>query len=106
MLGITITSSKFYTEYDKETGKIHKKEEVSVLEISLKSTVHGLIKVGDIVNSITVDGVTKEVTRRHHLIDSMLDARVGSSVIINVTRDGASVDVTVPIVQSMLTSCD
>jgi hypothetical protein len=64
--------------------------------------VAGLLQEGDVINSITIDGVNRNVTRTYHVIDTMLYARVGSSVIINVTRGGEAKDVTIPITKSML----
>ena len=103
LLGVTVGVSEYSTFYDTETGKVHKIEEVIVSEISSTSGVKGLIYVGDIINSITVDGVEHEVTRIHHVVDSMLYARVGSSVTINVTRGGTEMNITVPITESMRT---
>lgn len=104
LLGITVGVSKYSTRYDSETGKLHKIEEVVVAELSSTSGARGLINVGDIINSIIVDGVEHEVTRIHHVVDSMLYARVGSSVVINITRNGTSMNVTVPITESMRTN--
>lgn len=103
LLGITVGSAKYYTEYDVETGKIHKYEKVVITELTDTSAAAGLLMPGDIINSITVDGKKCEVTRIHHVVDAMLYARVGSSVITNVTRDGAAVDVTIAVTQKMLT---
>ena len=102
LLGITVGVKKYSTEYDVESGKIYKLEEVVITEISAGSAVNGLLKKGDVINSITVDGVKHEVTRIHHVVDSMLYARVGSTVVINMTRGGVQKDVTVPITESML----
>ena len=104
LLGVTVTPSKQYTVYDPETGTLEKREEVSVSEVSQSGGVAGLLQGGDIINSITIDGVTHEVYRLHHVVDSMLDARVGSSVVMNITRNGTAMDVTVEITDKMLTA--
>ena len=104
LLGVTVTPSKQYTVYDPETGTLEKREEVSVSEVSQGGGVAGLLQSGDIINSITIDGVTHEVYRLHHVVDSMLDARVGSSVVMNITRNGTAMDVTVEITDKMLTA--
>ena len=103
MMGVTVGIKEMYTEYDKETGKIYKRETVIVSEVSTGGVANGRLNAGDVVNSITIDGVTHKVTRTYHLVDTMLDARVGSQVTINVTRDGASVDVEIPITENTLT---
>ena len=103
MLGVTVGVDALYTEYDAETGKIYKRETVMLTEVASDAAVNGLLKAGDVINSITIDGIKHEVSRTYHIIDSMLYARVGSSVVINVTRGGTAIDVSVPITESMLT---
>lgn len=103
MLGVTVGIKSLYTEYDTETGKIYKKETVMLTDVAANGAANGILKAGDVINSITIDGVKHEVSRTYHIIDTMLYARVGSSVVINLTRDGTAIDITVPIVESMLT---
>ncbi len=103
-LGITVEMARLYTEYDIETGKIYRREDVSVKEVTSGSLADGLIMAGDIINSISVDGASYDVTRMYIVTDSMLNARVGSSVVINVTRDGADMDITIPITSDSLTA--
>jgi serine protease Do len=103
LLGITVGVKSYKTNYDINTGKIYKLEEVVVTEITSTAAAKGILEVGDVINSITVDGVRCEVSRIHHVVDSMLYARVGSSVTINVTRGGVKADLTLPITESMLT---
>lgn len=102
MLGVTVGVKKYSTEYDIETGKIKKIEDVVILEISDGAAVEGVLKVGDVINSITINGVTMEVTRVHHVVDYMLNARVGDIVKTNVTRDGETIDTILTITESML----
>lgn len=102
MLGITVGINALTPVYDTETGKVYKNETVVVKELTSNSAVAGLLQEGDVINSITIDGVKRNVTRTYHVIDTMLYARVGSNVIINVTRGGEAKDVTIPITKSML----
>ena len=101
-LGITVQASRLYTEYDKTSGKVYKREDVSVISVANGSLASGVIEVGDIINSITVDGVTYDVDRMYIVTDSMLNARVDSVVVINVTRGGQSVDVEIKIAESSM----
>ena len=101
-LGIWVGVNEYSTKYDTETGKVHKYEEVIITEFTKESQTTSLLAVGDIINSITVDGVKKDVTRVHHVVDMMFTARVGSTVVINVLRDGTEMDVTIPITEKML----
>ncbi len=103
LLGITVAANEMYTKYDTETGKIHKMETVAVDSLTSTSSVKGLIKEKDIINSITIDGVKHEVTRSFHVVDAMLDVRENSVVSINVTRNGTAMDIQIPILPEMLT---
>ena len=102
-LGIQVGSSKLYTEYDRETGKVHKREEISVVVINDGSLAQGVLEVGDVINSITVDGAKYDVNRMYTVTDAMIDARVGSVVVINVTRGEQTLDLTIEIKESSLT---
>ncbi len=103
MFGVTVGVKEYSTQYDTESGKIYRLEKVVISEVSKGAGVTGILEAGDIINSITVDGVKHDVTRMHHVVDSMLHARVGSAVIVNITRGGTTGDVTVPITSAMLT---
>ena len=102
MMGVTVSASALSTVYDAETGKIHKMETVKILEVSEKGAANGRLQTGDIVNAITIDGVRHEVTRTYHLVDTMLNARVNSKVIIHITRDGNQIDVEMPMTENMI----
>ena len=107
MLEIKVGVAALTPVYDTETGKIYKNETVIVASVDdEKSAVKGLLQKDDVINSITIDGVKYNVTRTHHVIDAMLYARVGSSVVINVTRGTQTIDVTIPITKSMLKTAE
>ena len=103
MMGITVESKSSTAKYDTETGKVHIIEEIAVAELQLNSFAKGYLQVGDVIKSVAVDGVKCSVTRIHNVVDSMLNARVGSRVVITIVRDGAKKEVTIPIVAGMLT---
>lgn len=103
ILGITVGVNAYSTKYDTETGKVHKLEEVVISAIT-SNTVKNTLSVGDIINSITVDGKTQKVTRIHHVVDSMLYAKAGSTVVINITRAGVTSDKTITVTESMITT--
>ena len=103
LLGITVGSAKYYTKYDTETGKVRRFEDVVITDFSATSAVKDIFKVGDNIKAITVDGVTYEVTRIHHVVDAMLNARVGSSVTTKVIRGGVEMDIPITVTQNMLT---
>ena len=103
-LGITVGAKELYTEYDKETGRVHRRETVSISSIENNSIAKGKLEVGDVINSIVIDGVEYNVTRMYVVTDAMLNARVGSVVKVNVTRGGATKTVEITITESALTA--
>ena len=102
-LGITVAAKELYTEYDKETGRVHRRETVSISSIENSSIAKDTLAVGDVINSIVIDGVEYDVTRMYVVTDAMLNARVGSVVKINITRNGAKQSVTITITEGALT---
>ena len=103
LLGVTVGVSEYSTKYDTQTGKLHRVEKVIISEISKSSAVIGVLEVGDVINSITVDVKKTEVTRIHHVVDSMLYAREGSVVTINITRGTQTLNKTITVTADMIT---
>lgn len=98
LLGITVRTVALYTELDEQTGNVYRKETVAVDSISSETAAaNGYLKSGDIINLITIDGKTYEVTRMFHVVDAMFNARAGSNVVVNVTRGEDTLDITVPV---------
>ncbi len=100
LLGITITSYVVGTVID-DDGRVIRVELPEIISFTETSVVKDALAVGDRINSITVDGLTKQVTRSFHVTDMMLFARVGSTVTLNVTRGSTSFDVTVTVTEDM-----
>ncbi len=104
MLGITLGYNNMRTEYDTETGLLTKKENVGVSEISNGSFAEGKLEVGDRFETITVGGVTHEIYRTFHLIERMLDARVGDTVVFGIVRGDEKMNISITITADMLTA--
>ena len=103
IIGITPDVSEYTVEYDTETGKIIKKEKVVVSVVTNNSPLKDRLSIGDVINSITINGVKYEVFRKYHVVDSMLSARVGDTVVINITRGIETFDVSITISEGLLT---
>lgn len=103
LLGITLTAYTSGLAVDDESGKLLIHELVEIIEFTDDCLVSDVLAVGDIITSVTVDGVTKNVTRTHHVIDLMLTARAGSTVSITVDRNGESITATVTIPETAIT---
>ena len=101
-LGINVNAKELYTVYDKETGKVHKRETVSVTKVDAQGLAYGALAVGDVINSITIDGVTYEVNRMFVVTEAMINARVNSVVSVNITRGGVEKNIEIKITEDSL----
>ncbi len=104
LLGITINVSGYDTYFDTEAGLIVRTEEICVYELTVGGVGETILKVGDIVKSITIGDKTVSVTRQHHLIDALLDVRVGDSVSITIIREGTEMTVSTIITEDCLSA--
>lgn len=104
LLGITviITDSKAF--FDTSTGLIRIEETVAVYEVSQNSLADGVLEADDIFVSATIDGKTSNITRQYHIIDMLLDLRVGDVVTLTVLRDGEEVNLSITITEDCLTA--
>lgn len=96
-IGITMKTAKQYTVYDTETGRVHKKEVVAVETLTAGSVAAELFAVDDVIKSITIDGVTYEISRMFNVIDCMFYVYQGSSLSVTIIRGGREISVNVPV---------
>ena len=103
ILGVvpTVVSSK--AVYDKETGKISILETVGIESISEDSVANGKLLAGDVIRKLTIDGTEIEVQREFQLRESMFAARVGSTVVFEILRNGETSSVSFVITEDMVT---
>lgn len=104
MIGITVNTSDSKAIFDSQTGLIAIEETVTVYDVAQNSLADGILKAGDILVSSAVNGKTTEITRQYHIIDMMLDVRVGDVVTITVLRDGKQKSVDIKITEECLTA--
>jgi C-terminal processing protease CtpA/Prc len=102
-MGITITAKVLGLKVDETTGKIYRVEKVVIDSFAETSLAKEQLQVGDEILSLTIDGVKKEVTRIHHIIDHMLTARLGSELTLEIIRAGAPLTVTLIVTQAAFT---
>jgi serine protease Do len=100
LVGITVSVTDQYTVFESETGRVHKKEGVSVSDITSGSLAEGVLMEGDVIKSITLRGTTYTVDRKHIVIDSMLNARVGDTVTFTVLRGGVEMTLEIEITEA------
>ncbi len=104
LLGITIEISDYDTLLDLETGLLLRTEKITVREITAGGLGEAILAVGDWVTSITIGETTRTVTRQHHLIDAMLEVRVGDTVSLSIVRDGVETTVSTVITEECLSA--
>jgi serine protease Do len=98
-IGITLSAdTNSHTIYDTETGKVHIIEEVVIAEITKNSLVEGKLQLGDIITSIKIgDGEALAVTRNFNVVERMLAARAGDTVVFEIIRNGSAISVSIEI---------
>ncbi len=97
-IGINMERAEYYTEYDTNTGKVHKLERVIISSVTPGSVSDGLFAVGDTIKKITIDGEEYEIDRMYQVIDCMYSVYEDSTLVITVEHgDGATENVAVPL---------
>jgi len=104
MLGIGIIPDSMYTLYNEETGILERIEKIRVESVSAGGLGEAILQRNDIIKSITIGDTTVAVTRQHHIIDAMLDVRVGDTVSMIIERNGEEKTVSTVITESCLTA--
>lgn len=105
-LGITVITDSAYSVLDTETGKVLKMETVRVNEVGDGSYATGVLKAGDIVNSIIIGGKEYKITRLFHLTDSLFNAREGDEITFKITRGGTEMQTSLTVTKNMLTETE
>ena len=99
-VGITITTAASVGVFDTDTGNVCVRETIVVQEVVSGSPSDGNFREGDEFVSATLNGVTYGISRRHHLIDMILRARIGDTIEYKVIRDGVETEVYITITES------
>ncbi len=102
MFGIEIKINDSKAVYT-DDGKITVEEEIVVNSVTKGSIADGKMKAGDIIKSVTIGEKTYKVTRLFNVIDAMLNARVGETVITTVERNGELVNISINITSGCIT---
>ena len=102
LLGITISAKVIGPVIDANNSLLDGAR-VQVMEISESSLAYGKVQVDDIVNSITVDGVKVMATEVYVVPEHMLTARVGSVIVMNITRGNQTFDISFTITENAIT---
>lgn len=104
MLGITITISETKAVTNSE-GRVVIEQEVYVTDVVSGGIAYGIFKANDVIKSVRInDGKTISVTRQFHVIDHMLNARVGDTIYTVVERNGVEMTLEVNITASSIST--
>lgn len=71
-------------------------------EVTDGSLADGVLESGDVLLYAALNGKTVEITRQYHLIDIMLDVRVGDTVVLGILRGEQEMTVAIDITQQCL----
>ena len=106
LLGVTVTAASSYAKLDPETGLIDICENVMIESVNSDAAAKGILKEGDILRTITLRDKTIEINRTYHVVDFMLDARVGDTVTLTIERDGETKTVSITLTEKSLTTVE
>ncbi len=96
-LGISIAIGNAWTEYDTEAGVVNRKQTCVVNSIEAGSVAEVVLMVDDVIKSFEIDGVTYDLNYYYSGSEILLYADLGSSLFVNIERDGEAVRVELPI---------
>ena len=99
MIGITVAATDSKAVYDSKTGTISIIENGIVYEVGAGYISDGVLMAGDVLVSAELNGKKINITRRHQILDMMLQVRAGDTVYITVKRevDGEVKEITVEL---------
>jgi serine protease Do len=94
LLGMAPDAESSYTVYDKESGKLLKRDKVVIKNVVAGSLAEASgMMAGDIVTSVIIDGIEYEVNRSYQLAETALFVRPGSTLQYKIIRLGESMTV-------------
>lgn len=94
LVGITVSTTDCKALYNEEDGTITLYDTVTIQGVDETSIAKDVLKAGDVLIRVTLDGVTYDINRQYELIDTVLNGRVGSSIALTVLREGEEVTFT------------
>lgn len=99
LLGVTLYAAAMGVHVDSASGDVTRYEVVEIYEVTNTCIIKDKIQVGDRILYTTVDGVKVNSDRVHMVVDHLLVARVGSTVVLGVERDGESFEITITLTE-------
>lgn len=97
VFGFKVAAKDSVLAYDAVTDKYYIKETCSVSKITTGGLADGVLQVGDVIKTISINGVEKSVNRIYDVSDLMLTVRVGDQVKLTVLRGDTPVYIEVNV---------
>lgn len=104
MLGITVSIVDKKAVYDKNDQLTHIYDTVQVQDVTAGALASGLLRSGDILKSISINGENYEITRQFIVTDILLTARVGDKLTLVFERDGVELSGELTVTTSCISS--
>ena len=92
-LGISVAANSSKAVYDGYTMTTKIVEEVIVDSVDESGIAYGQLENGDVVLSVSVNGVKTQVDRTFKIVDAMLCVREGDIVVFEIMRGGEALSV-------------
>ncbi len=102
LMGIAVVPNDIRCVVDEENGIVHIREDVVVQSVNADSLADGKLKADDVIKTVRIGEREYEITRTFVVVDAMLTARVGDTVVLTVERDGEEVEVTLKITKDCI----
>lgn len=100
--GIKVATADSCAQYDEEKDRVVISEVVKVSSVTEGSPADGVLKKGDTIQAITVNGKTAKITREHHVNDCMLTVRAGDTVTFSILRNGTEMKQSITLTKDTL----
>lgn len=92
-----VTAQDSVLAYDAITDEYYIKETCVVSKVSAGGLADGILQVGDVIDTISINGVEKTVNRIYDVADLMLTVRLGDQVQLTILRGESPVDLDVDV---------
>ncbi len=103
-LGVGYTLINMGSKYNADKGVTEVYEEVQITKVEGGSPFYGKLQSGDIIINMAIgkgtsssftanSGMAMKITREHHMLDLLFDARVGDILKLTVRRNGTPTEI-------------
>jgi len=97
LLGITVRATENIAEYDEESGLLTYRQVITVMEVSETGASKGYLLAGDVVMTVEINGVKRNIARMYQIGDTLLYAARGDVAKVTVLRGGETITVEIPL---------